>query len=291
MEEWMSSICSAKRFGWFVLSAAALVASLAAPASAQVAVTGGVDVTNRYSFRGIRQNSGEAAIWPFIDFGGTLAKGDGAVKSVTLNAGTWNSFHTEIEDFPTLEGGFSSNKWYESDLYATLGLGFGGGVSLGTTYTSYMSPGDYWGHIKELAFKLSVDDSAKLGKGALKPYGLIAFELDENGADGIVPDTRGIYVELGVAPGVAAGKASVTFPIKIGLSAKDYYEFGTGEDGKFGYFSAAGVVTVPFSSHLNVHGGLEFQAYGDKLKAFNHYGDDLDRPYTGIASVGIGFSF
>jgi hypothetical protein len=30
--------------------------------------------------------------------------------------------------------------WYESDFYATLGLGFGGGVALGTTYTAYTSP-------------------------------------------------------------------------------------------------------------------------------------------------------
>ena len=125
----MSSISSAKRFGWAVFTAAALVVSLAGSASAQVAVTGAVDVTNRYSFRGIRQNGGEAAIWPYIDFGGTLMKGDGAVKSVTLNAGTWNSFHTEIDNFTNLDGDVSSNKWYESDFYATLGLGFGCGGS------------------------------------------------------------------------------------------------------------------------------------------------------------------
>jgi hypothetical protein len=285
----MSSICSAKRLAWSVLSAAALVASLAGSASAQVVVTGGVDVTNRYSFRGIRQNAGEASIWPYIDFGGTLAKGDGSVKSVSINVGTWNAFHTEKDDAINLDGELTSNKWYESDLYGTLGLGFGGGVSLGTTYTSYMSPGNYFGHVKELAFKLSVDDSAALGKGALKPYGLIAFELDDNGADGF--GSRGTYVELGIAPGVAASKASVAFPIKIGLSANDYYEFGTGEDGKFGYFSVAGVATVPVNAHWNVHGGVELQVYGDKLKAINAYGDDFDRAYTGIASIGVGFTF
>jgi hypothetical protein len=285
----MSSICSVKRFVWSVLSAAALVASLAGSASAQVVVTGGLDVTNRYSFRGIRQNAGEASIWPYIDFGGTVLKGDGSVKSVSINAGTWNAFHTELSDVTNLDGEVSSNKWYESDLYATLGLGFGGGVTLGTTYTSYASPGNYWSHIKELAFKLAVDDSSALGKGALKPYGLVAFELDDAGADGV--GSQGIYVELGVAPSLAASKASVAFPVKIGLSAKDYYEFGTGEDSKFGYFSAAGVVTVPVSSHWNVHGGVEFQAYGDNVKAYNGYGDDGDRPYTGIASIGIGFTF
>ena len=50
-------------------------------------------------------------------------------------------------------------------------------------------------------------------------------------------------------------------------------------------------MTVPVSSHLNVHGGLEFQAFGDNVKAYNAYGDDGDRAYTGIASIGIGFSF
>jgi hypothetical protein len=284
----MSSICSA-RIGWSVLSVAVLSASLAGPASAQVAVTGGVDVTNRYSFRGIRQNTGEAAIWPYIDFGATVYKGDGAVKTASVNAGTWNSSHTELADVTNLDREVTSNKWYESDLYATLGLGLGSGVSLGTTYTSYMSPGNYWSHIKELAFKVAVDDSAALGRGAVKPYGLVAFELDDNGADGL--GSQGVYVELGVAPGVTAGKASLIFPIKVGLSAKDYYEFGTGDDAKFGYFSAAGVATLPVSSHWNVHGGLELQAYGDRLKSFNGYGDNRDRPYTGIASVGVGFSY
>ena len=51
----------------------------------------------------------------------------------------------------------------------------------------------------------------------------------------------------------------MAFPIKVGLSAKDYYEFGTGSDSKFGYFSVAGIVTVPMNSHWNVHGGGEFQ--------------------------------
>jgi len=285
----MSSICSARRFGWSIFSAAALVASLAGSASAQVVTTGAVDVTNRYSFRGIRQNAGEVAIWPYVDFGGSVFKGDGAVKTVTINAGTWNSFHTELSDVTNLDGDISSNKWYESDLYGTVGLGFGGGVSLGTTYTSYMSPGNYWSHIKELAFKLAVDDSGALGKGALKPYGLVAFELDDNGADGV--GSQGIYIELGIAPGVAAGKAGVSFPIKVGLSANDYYEFGTGSDSTFGYFSAAGVVTLPVSTHWNIHGGAEFQSYGENVKAYNAYGDDGDRPYTGIASIGIGFSF
>ena len=49
--------------------------------------------------------------------------------------------------------------------------------------------------------KLSFDDSAALGKGALKPYVLVAFELGDGSADGGAE--KGTYVELGVAPGYA----------------------------------------------------------------------------------------
>jgi hypothetical protein len=286
----LMSMSVVRRYAVSLLVALAVVASLAAPASAQVVVTGGVDVTNQYSFRGIRQNTEEASIWPYVDFGGTVYKSDGGLKAVTINAGTWNAFHTQIEDGTNLDGEISSNKWYESDLYATLGLGFGGGVTLGTTYTSYMSPGNWFSHVKELAFKLSVDDSMALGKGALKPYGLVAFELSDDGqAD--AGDSKGVYVELGIAPGVSGSKASLSVPIKVGLSAKDYYEFGTGTDSKFGYFSVAGIVTVPFNPHWNVHGGVELQAYGDNLRSYNAYGDSGDRRATGIASIGIGFTY
>ena len=261
---------------------AGFLAVCAAPAAAQnnpkVALTGGLDFSNRYLFRGIRQNAGEVSIWPFADVGIPTFSGDGALKSVTVNVGTWNAIHSELED----------NKWYESDLYATVGFGFSK-AALGFTYTSYMSPGDYWHNVQELAVKLTVDDSAALGKGALKPYALVAFELGDGQAD--AGTDKGTYVELGVAPGYSGSKASIAFPVKVGLSANNYYEFGTGEDSKFGYFSVAGIVTVPINAHWNVHGGGELQVYGDTLKAVNHFGDSLDRGYAGIGTIGIGFSY
>jgi hypothetical protein len=281
------------RCGMSVIGALALMVLCASSASAQgkvVTVTGGIDFTNQYNFRGIRQNTEPSSIWPYIDFGFTPYMGDGGLKTVSANVGTWNAFNTQIDNFVNLDGEVSSNKWYESDFYATLGLGFGGGVSLGTTYTSYTSPGNWFSHVKELAFKVAVDDSAALGKGSLKPYALVAFELDDDGqAD--AGAKKGTYVELGVAPGYAGKKASIAVPIKVGLSARDYYEFGTGDDSNFGYFSIAGVVTVPVAPHVNVHGGAEMQAFGDNLKAYNHFGDNGDRKATGIYSIGLGFSF
>lgn len=262
-----------------------MIVSLSSPASAQVTVTGGLDFTNQYNFRGIRQNTDGISIWPYVDLGGSVFSGEGGLKSVSVNVGLWNAFHSQISEdngFPT------GNKWYEADVYGTLGLGFGGGVSLGTTYTSYTSPADLFAHVKELAFKLAVDDSAALGKGALKPYAVVAFELSDDGqAD--AGAAKGTYVELGVAPGYAGSRASLAIPVKIGLSASDYYEFGTGSDSKFGYFSIGGIVTVPFGK-ANIHGGVEFQTFGDNVKAYNGFGDDGGGPAT-IASIGVGFAF
>jgi hypothetical protein len=265
----------------------------AVPASAQsdpkVAITGGFDVTNQYNFRGIRQNRSEVSLWPYIDFGIPAWSGDGALKAITVNLGTWNAFHTELSDRTNLDGETSSNKWYESDLYATLGFGFSKAV-LSLNYTSYTSPGNWFAHVKELGVKLAFDDSSALGKAALKPYALVAFELDDSGqAD--AGASKGTYVELGVAPGYAGSKASIAFPIKVGLSASDYYEFNTGEDSAFGYFSIAGIVTVPITSNWNVHGGAELQTFGDTLKTYNAFGDDGDGSAAGLFSIGLGFSF
>jgi hypothetical protein len=277
-----------------ILSAAlcaGFLAVSATPAAAQVAVTGGLDLTNQYMFRGIRQNYSGMAIWPFVDLGVPVFSGDGGLKSVNINVGSWNSIHTDqfdgVEDEP---------KWYESDFYATLGFGFSK-ATLGFTYTAYMSPASvdgvenvYFPTIHELAVKVSVDDSGALGKGALKPYALIAFELTEDGQADLGAE-KGVYLELGVAPGISGEKASVAFPEKLGLSAKDYYEFASGEDSKFGYFSVGGIVTVPINSNWNVHGGGELQIFGDNTRLINAFGDSGDRRSTGIASIGIGFSY
>lgn len=266
------------RFGFSALTALTVMLS-ASPARAQdaaaaapvVVTTGGLDIVSQYNFRGIRQNTEGVSIWPFIDFGFTPFRGDGAVKTVTVNVGSWNALHSQID----------GNKFYEADIYATLGLGFSQGA-LAFTYTSYTSPADLFAHVKELAVKASFDDSAALGRGALKPYALVAFEMDNQADAGV---NEGTYIELGVAPGYAGSRASLAVPIKVGLSGSDYYEFGTGSDSKFGYFSIAGIVTVPMGAHANIHGGVEFQAFGDNVKDYN--GQDS----VGIASIGLGFAF
>ena len=269
-----------RRFGISFMVAIGLLTALAAPAMAQdapptVTMSAGIDFVNQYMFRGIRQNSTGIATWPFFDLGIGAFEGEGGLKSVGINLGTWNSAHS------------TPSGWYESDVYATVGLGFGGGLALATTYTSYTSPNDSFTHVKEVLFKLALDDSEALGSAALKPYGLLAFELatepGRHQADGGLEGGR--YLELGIGPGVSGSRASLTFPVKVGLSVGNYYELD-GVDNRFGFFSVGGLATVPVGSHFNVHGGLEFQALGDTTKALNA-GDGSQI----VGSFGIGVSY
>jgi hypothetical protein len=265
-------------------------AAAADPNPGALTITGSVDFLNQYMFRGIQQNNTGFATWPAFDLGLAAYSGDGGLKSVSINFGTWNSLHTGN----TGQDGPSGKLWYESDFYATVGFGFGGGSSFSTTYTAYTSPNSGFTTVKEVMFKYALDDSGYLGKAAIKPYLAIAQEFDtEPGvgqADGGA--NAGTYMEIGFAPGYAASKASIAFPIKIGLSLSDYYENPlTGEDSKFGYFSIAGIVTVPLGGTTsfgswNIHGGVEYQALGDTTKFFN--GDEGNQV---IGSFGLGFSY
>ena len=89
-------------------------------------------------------------------------------------------------------------------------MGLAAATSLATTYTAYTSPNNTFTTVKEITFKLGVDDSAYLGKAALKPYTLVAFEFDTSPGVGQADggSKAGRYLELGVAPGYAVSKAS-----------------------------------------------------------------------------------
>ena len=288
-----------------VLAALGLVACLAAPARAQTAdpnpgnltITGAVDFTNNYMFRGIRQDADpKVIIQPYFDLGIALHSADTGLKSAGLNFGTWNSLHTGGSGLD----GASGKLWYESDFYAALSFG-GTAGTFNAQYTSYTSPNGGFTTVKEVFFKFTGDDSAALGKAALHPYALAAFELDTE--PGIGQADAGLhagkYLELGVAPGYTAAKATLTVPVKVGLSIGDYYELNEGTalvpdfvDNKFGYFSVAGVVTFPLTSvpsgygGWNLHASVEFQQLGETTKAFN--GGDAQKV---IVTGGLGFSY
>jgi hypothetical protein len=270
-----------------VLLSAATVSPARAQGSADpnpgaLTLTGGFDFANAYFFRGIFQDDTGVVMWPYADLGFALHSGDGLLKSVTVNIGTWNSLHTG----DTGSNGPSGKLWYESDFYTGASVGFGS-TTVGVAYTAYTSPNQAFGTVKELSFKVGVDDSGLLGKWSVKPYALLAQELDGQ-ADGGA--NEGTYLELGIGPGRSLSKFAVTVPVKVGLSLNDYYE-GISGDETFGFLSVAGVVTVPFTSapgrfgSWNIHGGVEFLMLGDRNEAV--FGDSSHV----IGSVGIGLSY
>ncbi len=265
----------------FLMSSAARAQTPAAappdPNTGALTFTGGLDVPTKYVFRGLVQESdSKLTLFPYGDLGIAFYSGEGAVKTASVNFGVWNALLTGSSGLD----GDTDKLHYEEDFYATLNLGFGGGFSLGTTYTAYTSPNGMFGTVQELMFKVSKSHM-------LAPYGTLAFELDGQ-ADG--GSNEGIYLELGVAPSwpLAGGKVTFAVPVKFGFSLKDYYELGD-EDHKFGYFQAGGLFTIPFTSATskfgawNFHGGVDVYAFGDTPKAFNN--DDSGKV---VASFGIG---
>ena len=85
-----------------------------------------------------------------MDLGIAAYSSDGGLKGLGINFGTWNSLHSG----DTGADGPSGKLWYESDFYTTLALGFGGGVSLSTTYTAYTSPNDGFTTVKEISVQV-----------------------------------------------------------------------------------------------------------------------------------------
>lgn len=233
----------------------------------RLSFTGGIDVLNSYMFRGIRQDDRGVVAWPAGDIGIVLFDGEGAVRSVGLNVGLWNSLHSG----PTGRDGPTGKMWYESDFYSSLTFALQGGVRVGTSYTAYLSPNNSFRTVKEVAFTVALDDSGR--PLPLGPYALIAMEIDGQ-ADGGA--RRGTYLELGVKPGVSApaDRLTVSFPVKVGLSLKDYYE-GPESSSTFGYVEAGAVASVPLTfvapgfGAWSARGGVSVLGLGAALRSIN----------------------
>ncbi|HXD19911.1 MAG TPA: hypothetical protein VN654_23015 [Vicinamibacterales bacterium] len=287
--------------GFLTLPSLAAAQAAADPNPGNLTLIGNIDLTNTYMFRGIRQDDTRVIAQPSAEMDITLQSADSGLKSTSLNFGTWNSLHTGDTGLRSATSGLGcacDKIWYESDFYTTLAFGFTGG-SLGITYTAYTSPNAGFNNVKELMFKFGGDDSSALGKAALHPWVIAAFEFDaDNGHQADGGANAGKYLELGVSPGFSGANASIAVPIKVGLSIGDYYELNEGTaalpnfvDHKFGYFSIAGIVTVPLGGTTsygawNFHAGIEFQKLGDTTKAINN--GDSNKV---IGSAGLGFTY
>ena len=262
-----------------LLGAAVMVAlvsgSMTSSAMAQsntgnVSFATGLDFSHAYFFRGIVQERSGLIAQPYIDMTFSLFEGTEGLNSVSFTIGQWNSLHTG----PSGSDGPATNvgAWYRSDFYT--GIAFGvDNWDFGVTYIAYLSPNDTFGTVKEVALSMAVDDSTLLGRFSLSPHLLLAIELDGQ-ADGGAGE--GVYVELGVEPGLSleGTPVSLSFPVTLGLSLSDYYEGTPGNDDVFGYIDLGLVASVPLRvpesyGAWEVSGGIHLLSLGDALTSFN----------------------
>lgn len=247
-----------------------------------ITFTGNVDVLagTPYIFRGIVQEADpKLTLWPSGDIGIAVFSGTGALKSASVNFGVWNSLQTGSSGLDN----DVDKLHYEEDFYAALGLGFSK-AAFTTTYTAYTSPNGLFGTVQEIAFKVAVTHK-------VAPYVVLAQELGAVGADG--GSNKGTYVEVGIGPSwpVGGGKATIAIPVKLGLSANNYYEL-SGVDNKFGFFDIGALVTVPLTGipasygAWNFHIGGDAFVFGETTKAIN-----AGKKSKGVFLFGFGVAY
>lgn len=263
------------------------------PNTGRISLIAGVDWTTAYFFRGIKQETKDAIFQPYGEIGLKLVESAGPLTNLTLSGGIWNSLHWG----PTGAGGdvaADPRPWYELDAYAKLTATLLEDWSAGIIYTAYTSPNDLFGTVQEVALSLGFNDSKLLGAFALNPSVLVAFETEGQADAG---KHKGIYLQLGVAPSItlfdkAAYPLTLALPVTLGLSAKDYYEFGGSKNPTFGYVAWGPVASIPLAFVPSSFGkwqakaGVQFLHLGTTLEKVND-GDS----FQAIGTVGISLTY
>jgi hypothetical protein len=283
----MVNVALATAMVWLLAAGSARAQGAASdPNPGALTFTGGLDIPSVYFFRGIRQEvDPKLTAWPYGDIGIALFSGEGGLKSVAVNFGVWNSLQTGSSG----SDGPSKRLHYEEDFYTTVNWGFGGGITVGTGFMALTSPNAMFTTVKEFQLKVSKN-------GMLAPYGFLAAELTDGQAD--AGAHKGTYLELGVGPSFVLMKdgPTLTIPVKIGVSVKDYYEGPTG-DNKFGFFDVGGLLTLPIKGvpgnfgAWNLHGGADYLRLGDTTELFNVNKDGQVKKNKVVALIGIGVTY
>jgi len=254
------------------------------PNTGGLTLTGGVDYTTAYFFRGYNQEDTGLILQPYVTITASLVSND----DFTLNAyvGTWNSFHER----KTLNQG-SNSSWYESDLFGGIDLVLGN-FTIGTVYTFYTYPNGAFETIGEVGFKAAYDDTdlmKRMGINfAFKPYAAVYIETsDGNGSE----DT---YAELGLAPSFALGETvTLSVPMTLGLSLDDYYFDDDGDNETLGYAAVGLFASIPLPmgerfGERTLTGGVQYiYLFADSAEAANDGGKNDEI----LGKVGISFAY
>jgi hypothetical protein len=256
----------------------------------RISLNVGVDWVSEYFFRGIAQQVGGVNFQPYGSVAFKLVEDAGPLTALTATPGMWNNWHAGDGN---LVSPVEPEFWYEADLYFTLAATLFEHVTVGLTYTAYTSPNDSFGTVQELALSLSLNDSKWLGAFALNPSLLVAGELSGQADAG---SARGVYLQLGINPSYTLAPESaypltISFPVILGLSGGNYYEFATGDNPTFGYVQFGPAFAVPLSFIPKSFGtwalkaAVELLVLGDTLKAID--GDE----FKPIGRIGFSMAY
>jgi hypothetical protein len=255
------------------------------PNTGRISLNLGAEIPSRYYFRGILQEREDFILQPYGDITFKLYEGKGPLSTLSLTLGVWNSLHwgpTGLDGVNTVD----PKVWYEADFFATLSAVLFEDFTAGLTYTAYMSPNDAFKTAQEVSVNLSYNDARWLGAFALNPTVLLAFETSGQADAGA---HRGGLIQIGVAPGFtlfkdAAYPLSFSFPVAVGLSLYDYYEFGTGENDTFGVFSAGAKASLPLKFIPAAFGNWQVRA----SVLWYHFGDNTTQVNRGSRDSVVG---
>lgn len=240
-----------------------------------------------------------------------LYKGEGFVNSATLVGGVWNCFGTE-RIASSDSGGADNTSWYEIDPIAGLSFGVAKHLTLDVTYTAFNM------QIKNIPFshhletKLSLDDSAWLGKFALHPYLLFWSELDGKATAAQVPylvDPLGKgpqplpgsswYFDVGIAPGYTFEKIGLKLeaPLRMLIPDSEFYGEYYAESETIALYEAGAKATIPLNfmpkgyGSWSFHAGVKYQYFADEnlasMQAFNAPAErtrDVVQFYCGLST-------
>lgn len=274
----------------YALVIAGLVAAAPDAASAQgnsgrIAFNMGLDASQAYFFRGIRQEGNGVIVQPYFDATFSLLEGGYGLNSIGFTVGQWNSIHSTGRGTTT-----GPHTWYESDFFTGFTFGLENWEA-GVSYTTYMSPSHAFAAVQEMGVTLALDDTGvTMLPLPLHPHFALAIELNGQ-ADGGA--SEGAYMELGIEPGLdlAGGSLSISVPLTAGMSLNNYYEDGGLTNDAFGYLDLGLVLGVP----LNVpesYGGWELTG-GVHMLLLGHYLETLNdgRQYEAVASLGLSIGY
>lgn len=267
------------------VAALALLASTAAPATAQVleaplgderppeampvdpepgrvTVSAGATFVGQYISRGIAF-SDKPSFQPYLSVRVALPElAGGAITDASVFAGTWNSIQFTDPGLGQPSSGALAG-WYEMDLYAGASVELNERWTVSAAYYRYESPGNSYQPYNDLELIVRFDDGdAWTGIVPLRDFSLSpALRLVQEAGRPGRPDA--LYIQPSITPSFSLGDEErplrVAIPLVAGFSDEYYDRVGGGQE-TFGYFRTGLTVSAsPFAdaAALTLNGGFD----------------------------------